>query len=110
MGRYDEAQATKDGLFELGEVMVSKDAAQILERERMPAQSIIDNHACGDWGDVSTKIWTENDFAVGNGNRRVLSYLIVPNCEGIVIITARDRSETVVMAIDEFCLPESALV
>ena len=111
MGRYDSAEARQDGLFEQGEIMVSEAASKILEKNGCPAQDLIDRHTIGDWGDVKSKIWSENDFAVGNGgNRRILSYYIMPDCTGIVVVTCADRSETVIMDLGEFALPKASIV
>jgi hypothetical protein len=64
-------------------------------------QDSLSQHVKGDWGDLSAKDKTENDFSLKNGFR-VLSAYEKEGLPKIWIITEADRSATTILFPEEY--------
>jgi hypothetical protein len=64
-------------------------------------QDSLSRHVKGDWGDLSAKDKTENDFSLKNGFR-VLSAYEKEGLPKIWIITEADRSATTILFPEEY--------
>ena len=86
-------------LFPLGQLLITPNAAkQVEERE---VQAAIRRHAGGDWGEVGTEDWQENDHSMKNGYR-ILSAYVAQNQTKFWIITEADRSCTTVLLPEDY--------
>jgi hypothetical protein len=87
-------------LFELGEVVGTPAALDLLEEAGVDPASLLRRHSSGDWGDVPEADARENEFAV-QGEYRVLSSYPVGESR-VWIITEADRSATTIMLPGEY--------
>lgn len=90
--------------FELGRVVVTPGALQLLEQVGINVFDLLARHASGDWGDVCAEDAKVNEYAVINGGRVLSVYTLVPGSEDerVWIITEHDRSVTTVLRPDEY--------
>jgi hypothetical protein len=63
-------------LFELGKVVGTPGALDLLERTEVSPASLLRRHASGDWGEVSEVAAIENALSVREGFRILLSYSV----------------------------------
>jgi hypothetical protein len=85
--------------FSLGQVVMTRGALDTLNYpDILPALA---RHATGDWGNVGSSDWSENDWSVANGER-VLSSYKDRNGMKFWIITERDRSATTVLLPEDY--------
>lgn len=74
----------------------------VLEKTTPADRNIAFNrHARGDWGDVCTADWRQNDWALRNGERLLSVYHAVSGTK-FWIITEADRSATTVLLPEEY--------
>ena len=59
-------------------------------------------HCNGDWGDLCDEDWNANDFALRNGDDRLVSKYVFNNEVSIYIITEWDRSATTILFPEEY--------
>jgi hypothetical protein len=90
-------------LFELGLCVITANAQQALEqRGQMPiAQTILNRHALGDWGDVCPEDWQANERALRDGDRLFSVYLFEDGYR-LWVITEADRSATTILEPDDY--------
>ena len=82
-------------LFPLGSVVSTRAVFDHLTTSQLDANSFLQRHHCGDWGDVSPEDADENDFAVKNGLRIFSSYQMAS--KRVWVITEADRSVTTLL-------------
>ncbi len=81
--------------FPLGQLIATTDVLKLCDTTGITLGPLIDRHAAGDWGDISTAEKAENDLALTTGGR-LLSCYHLPHCR-ICIVTAADRSQTTII-------------
>ncbi len=79
--------------FSLGHVVATPGALSLLAEHGISADSFLQRHACGDWGDVDAEDWKANDTALAHDDGRLFSSYAV-NHQKLWIITESDRSST----------------
>jgi hypothetical protein len=94
-------QAIAKPLFSLGHLVATPAALAALERTGEDAQTFIQRHITGDWGDLSKEDKQENDCSV-DIPLRILSAYTLKDQTKIWIITEADRSSTCVLLPDDY--------
>ena len=89
--RYQEMQR-----FELGEVVVTKEASRVLEACQQAAQEFLERHQNGDWGNLSAVESDENDRALIEDSY-LRSVYQTANGTRLWVLTSADRSTTTVL-------------
>lgn len=87
-------------LFPLGQVVATRGVLMHLERQGIAADSYVDRHARGDWGDAPPEDAEANRYAVLVGARIMSSYRIAG--EKVWLITEADRSVTTLLFPSEY--------
>lgn len=87
-------------LFQLGQVVATPGALEVLDRQAVNAATLLDRHQSGDWGIVPEEDAQENTLSITHGNRILSSYLLGE--DRIWIITEADRSLTTLLLPDEY--------
>jgi hypothetical protein len=86
--------------FELGRVVATPGALEILEQRNVSPLELLQRHSSGDWGDLGAFDRRENDRALKTGLRLLSSY---PVGDGKVwLITEADRSSTCLLLPSEY--------
>ncbi len=88
--------------FELGEIVGSPTALDLLERAGVSPASLLSRHASGDWGEVSEVDAIENGLSVRDGFRILSSYQVGE--DRVWIITKADRGATMILLAKEYSL------
>lgn len=88
-------------LFELGQVVATPGAMEVISAAREDYTKLIHRHASGDWGNLEDEDKQANDYAVENGHRILSAYLIGVK-DKIWIITEADRSSTTILLPSEY--------
>jgi hypothetical protein len=99
--RFMPPYPTTVPLFELGDVVATPGALELLDRTAVNAYDLLLRHKFGDWGSVPPEDDLANQEAVLNGTRIVSSYYLNEN-ERVWIITEADRSATTLLLPDEY--------
>lgn len=81
--------------FELGCVVVTPTASQVLLADGQSADLVLSRHQSGDWGEVSDHERQLNNEAV-KGRANVLSIYKTRTGQRVTIVTKADRSMTLV--------------
>ncbi|MDD4962444.1 MAG: hypothetical protein PHI11_00850 [Gallionella sp.] len=87
-------------LFELGQVVATPSALEVLDKQAVNASTLLECHQSGDWGVVPEDDAQQNLLSVTNGNRILSSYLVGE--DRIWIITEADRSSTTLLLPEEY--------
>jgi len=87
--------------FELGQVVASPGALDLLDRSATNALDLLVRHQHGDWGCVPPDDAEANVRAVEQGCRILSSYTL-SGSERLWIITESDRSVTTLLLPDEY--------
>lgn len=87
-------------MFPFGQIAMSPAAIEALEKAGISAQSILQRHLLGDWGDVTDSDKRANELAVELGGT-ILSAYKLPGGTTVWILAAPDRSATTVLLPDE---------
>lgn len=91
----------KTPLFELGQIVATRGAADLmLEREIAPG-SLLVRHVSGDWGDMDASGKAMNDAAVASGEARIFSAYEI-GTDRFWVITEWDRSVTTILLPEEY--------
>lgn len=85
----------------LGQLVATPGAVAALAAADMSVFLLLNRHARGDWGDLSSEDLALNDLAAITGQRVLSSYLL-GNGQKVWIITEWDRSVTTVLLPDEY--------
>lgn len=88
-------------MFDLGRIVATPAALQVLTARQMTPLSLLQRHALGDWGDLVADDVKANQHALRNGWRLFSSYRLDPSTK-VWIITEADRSVTTVLLPDEY--------
>ncbi len=87
--------------LELGAVFVTPKASRVLMEAGETADEFLARHESGDWGEVGSAEWQENELSFCKGYR-VFSIYRLSTGETIWIITQPDRSATTVLLPEEY--------
>ena len=87
-------------MFPLGQVALTPGAMEALSKANISAQSIIQRHVLGDWGDVTESDRKSNELGVEMGGR-ILSAYNLPDRTRIWVTTEPDRSGTTILLPEE---------
>ncbi|MEO7495875.1 MAG: hypothetical protein ABIV04_13120 [Massilia sp.] len=90
------------GLFPIGNIVATPGALDLLDRAGVNANTLLNRHQLGDWGNLDSDDATENSLAVHAGNRLLSAYIIGSAAERIWIITEHDRSITTLLLPEEY--------
>lgn len=83
-------------MFPLGQLRITPGAIEALDRVGISADSFIQRHVLGDWGNVTDGDKKSNDLAVDMGGR-ILSVYNLPDATKIWVTTEPDRTATTVL-------------
>ena len=86
-------------LFELGRTVGTATAVALLGEAGVAAQSLLERHHRGDWGDLTEDDRQRNEEALVEGGRLLSVYFV--RDEKIYVITEADRSATTIMLAGE---------
>jgi hypothetical protein len=87
--------------LELGELCITPNAADAIERSKQEPWEFLSRHSVGDWGDVCFDDWQENNASLKTGLRIFSSYE-TNSGERLWIITEADRSLTTFVLPDDY--------
>ena len=92
--------------FQLGKIVATPGALQLLEKENISIGSLLQKHQSGDFGDLDAEDKELNNLAISNeGNlekqQRVMSSYKIKN-ETIWIITENDRSVSTLLLPSDY--------
>jgi hypothetical protein len=87
--------------IELGQLVSTPGALAAFEEAGQVPLEFLLRHASGDWGDVSSEDWQENDLSLREGFRLLSSYHLSTGVK-IWIITEADRSATTILLPEEY--------
>jgi hypothetical protein len=87
-------------MFPLGRIRITNGALEALGQSNISADSIIQRHVLGDWGDISDEEKQSNDLAVEMGGRISSTYSL-PDGTRVWVYTEGDRRETTILLPDD---------
>lgn len=85
----------------LGQLVATPAAIAALAAADVSIFKLLNRHARGDWGDLSTEDLVLNDLAAITGQRVLSSYLL-GNGQKVYFVTEWDRSSTTVLLSEEY--------
>jgi hypothetical protein len=89
-------------LFDLGHVVATPGAIEVLQRRRVDAGFLLLRHVTGDWGDLDDEDKARNGQAVRQGTRILSAYGPEGEPDTLWIITEADRSSTTFLLPREY--------
>ena len=95
------AQAGKQPLFPLGQVVATPGALEALQAAGQDPRTLLSRHQTGDWGEVPAEDKQENDFSVQQGFRILSAYTLSTGVK-LWLITEWDRSVTTLLLPQEY--------
>jgi hypothetical protein len=87
--------------LELGQVLATPGAIRALEDAQEKPDTFLARHETGDWGEVGTEDWQENELSVREGFRTLSVYTLSTGVK-IWIITEADRSATTILLPEDY--------
>lgn len=88
-------------LFELGQVVATLAAIELLEELGFAPSDLLNRHIAGDWGDVCDEDKLANEDAIREG-ARILSAYTLQGEEEVWVITEADRASTCILLPSEY--------
>jgi len=101
MSFAQSAQEPKRIKLKLGQIVATLGAVKAMEEANQTDLEFLMRHASGDWGEVGSEDWQENELSVRKGFR-VLSAYTLSTGKKIWIITEADRSATTILLPEEY--------
>lgn len=89
-------------LFQLGRLVATPGALELLERLRIEPLELVVRHVSGDYGTISKHDRQDNDRAIAQEDRILSAYYLGERQEKLWIITEADRSVTTLLLPDEY--------
>jgi hypothetical protein len=89
-------------LFDLGHVVATPGAAEVIQRRRIDVRFLLLRHITGDWGDLDDEDKARNDQAARHGTRILSAYGPEGEPDTLWIITEADRSSTTFLLPREY--------
>ena len=102
------ANRPRSPLFQLGQVVATPGALQLLKEFGVAPFTLISRHVFGDWGDLDASDQHENNMALIHGSRIFSAYDVTRGdgvdsiTEKVWIITECDRSSTTLLLPSEY--------
>jgi ubiquinone/menaquinone biosynthesis C-methylase UbiE len=96
-------------LLSLGNIQVSQAADDATRSSGVSLDELLQRHHSGDWMEEGEAVQRQNEFAAEHGLLVAAEYKISEK-QGILIVTAQDRSHTSVLLPDEFQYKEVGIV
>lgn len=90
-----------DVKFPPGQVVATPGAIELLDKHGMDGSSVLLRHLQGDWGDLDDEDTKQNEFALGNKERLLSSY-VLPDSAKVWVITEWDRSVTTILLPEDY--------
>lgn len=91
--------------FELGKIVATPGALQVLETFGLSMLDVLNRHAHGDWGELATKDARANDLALKTGDQLLSSYKLGDREEEgedrVWVFTEASRASTCVFLAEE---------
>ncbi len=87
-------------LFELGQIVATPAAIEVMEELKIEACKLLDRHVSGDFGDIDEEDQESNMVAVDFGLRILSAYNFGKRT--IWVITEADRSSTCILLASEY--------
>jgi hypothetical protein len=87
-------------LFELGRIVATPDALNLLTITGTNPIELLDRHVGGDWGTVPPEDAKENEFSLKHGFRIMSSYAV--GSETIWILTEANRAHTTLLTPHDY--------
>ena len=87
--------------FELGQLLITPGALQVLSRNGTDGSVYADRHRRGDWGDVSDDSLHENERGLIQHGPIMSAYALADGTR-IWIVTEADRSGTTILLPEEY--------
>ena len=88
-------------LFELGQIVATPGALELLEKHGMTPMQLLQRHVTGDFGDLCDEDKEANNEAIWN-EERILSSYKINETDKIWIITEADRSTSCCLLPEEY--------
>lgn len=88
-------------LFHPGKLLITPAAIGVLRAHGIPAISLVLRHICGDWGNISSDDWKQNDLSVPAGLRLLSCYRLSGSLT-VWAMTEWNRSYTTIFLPDEY--------
>lgn len=95
------AELYRPGAFEIGQLVMTPGADEILTRSRQTPVEFLLRHKNGDWGDLPPEDIQENERALRDGSRLFSAYRTRSE-EKLWVITEWDRSVTTLLLPEEY--------
>ncbi len=90
-----------DARFFPGVLVIIPGALAALQQTGEGIQPFLTRHLRGDWGDLDTHDWKENEYSLQRGFRLLSAYALNDGTK-IWVITEADRSATTILLPDEY--------
>lgn len=87
-------------LFELGQIVATPGALELLEKHGMTPMQLLQRHVTGDFGNLCDEDKEANNEAIWNSERILSAYEI--DGEKLYLITEADRSSTCCLMANEY--------
>jgi hypothetical protein len=100
------AAAPPVALFSLGQVVATPGALDLLAAHGVHAETLLDRHVAGDWGDMTSADRDLNEQALHTGDRIFSVYQIAPAATVWIITEATTRDDTPDRDATTILLPE----
>lgn len=101
MSVAQSARESSGQRFKLGAIIATPRAVRALDEANQVPEEFLARHQSGDWGEVSSEDWKENELSVREGFR-VLSAYVLSTGKKIWIITEADRSFTTLLLPEDY--------
>ena len=89
-------------LFELGQIVATPGAIDLLDRTGMNANELLLRHNGGDWGDIGDQDAKSNSQALEHSDRILSVYKLGARKEPLWMITEADRAVTTLLLPEEY--------
>jgi len=94
-------KATKQPLFDLGQLVATPGALAALEKTGQNAMEFLSRHVTGDWGELPNEDKDENKLSLEEGFRLLSSYTTLAGTR-LWVITEADRQHTTLLLPEEY--------
>ncbi|MCI0659992.1 MAG: hypothetical protein L0220_02855 [Acidobacteria bacterium] len=88
-------------LFDLGAIVATPGALEALVESGERAETFLQRHVSGDWGELSTDDAEENKLSLKEGFR-LLSAYVLSSGQRIWVLTEADRSVTTILLPEDY--------
>lgn len=88
-------------LFQLGQVVATPGALDVLDKSGQAPSEFLNRHVRGDWGDLCDEDRESNQLALTDGTRLLSAYQTTTG-EKLWVITEADRSSTCLLLPSEY--------